>query len=163
MEAYAGRGALERRARGRHAKGAETDLLKIMKKRDRARMTSGIWARALKREDGLACKLIAKAVEALGAGVASAVNVVDVEAVILGGGLGVRLGQPYADKVATAMLPHLFNDHRPPACPGRRARRPFRSDRRRHALTLRPSERRVAFQRRTERFFDAAPSTVEKQ
>ena len=45
---------------------------------------------------------------------ASAVNVVDVEAVILGGGLGVRLGQPYADKIAKAMLPHLFNDHRPP-------------------------------------------------
>jgi glucokinase len=42
------------------------------------------------------------------------VNVVDVEAVILGGGLGVRLGQPYADKIAKAMLPHLFNDHRPP-------------------------------------------------
>jgi glucokinase len=85
-----------------------------MKKRDCARMTSGIWARALKREDGLACKLIAKAVEALGAGVASAVNVVDVEAIILGGGLGVRLGQPYAEKIAKAMLPHLFNDHRPP-------------------------------------------------
>ena len=34
--------------------------------------------------------------------------------IILGGGLGVRLGQPYADKIAKAMLPHLFNDHRPP-------------------------------------------------
>jgi glucokinase len=40
MEAYAGRGALERRTRRRHAKGAETELLKIMKKRDRPRMTS---------------------------------------------------------------------------------------------------------------------------
>ena len=38
----------------------------------------------------------------------------DVEAVILGGGLGVRLGKPYADKIAAAMLPHLFNDDRPP-------------------------------------------------
>jgi hypothetical protein len=72
MEAYAGRGALERRARRRHAKGAETELLKIMKKRDRPRTTSGIWAKALKRDDRLACKLIAKAVEALCAGVASA-------------------------------------------------------------------------------------------
>jgi len=72
MEAYAGRGALERRARRRHAKGAETELLKIMKKRDRPRTTSGIWAKALKRDDRLACKLIAKAVEALCAGVAAA-------------------------------------------------------------------------------------------
>ena len=38
----------------------------------------------------------------------------DVEVVILGGGLGVRLGKPYADKIAAAMLPHLFNDDRPP-------------------------------------------------
>ena len=57
---------------------------------------------------------MADAVEALGAGVASVVNVLDVEIVILGGGLGVRLGEPYADKIAAAMAPHLFNDHRPP-------------------------------------------------
>jgi glucokinase len=50
----------------------------------------------------------------MGAGVASVVNVLDVEVVILGGGLGVRLGEPYAAKLAEAMAPHLFNDHRPP-------------------------------------------------
>jgi glucokinase len=115
MEAYAGRGALERRARELHAKGAETELFKIARKRERERLTSGIWAAALERKDPLARKLIAEAVEALGAGVAAVVNVLDVEAVILGGGLGVRLGKPYADRIAAAMLPHLFNDDRPPA------------------------------------------------
>jgi glucokinase len=114
MEAYAGRGALERRARELHAKGADTELFKIARKRGRERLTSGIWAAALERKDPLARKLIAEAVEALGAGVASVVNVLDVEAVILGGGLGVRLGKPFADKIAAAMLPHLFNDDRPP-------------------------------------------------
>jgi glucokinase len=114
MEAYAGRGALERRARELHAKGAETGLFKIARKRGRERLTSGIWAAALERKDPLARKLVAEAVEALGAGVASVVNVLDVEAVILGGGLGVRLGKPFADKIAAAMLPHLFNDDRPP-------------------------------------------------
>jgi hypothetical protein len=49
----------------------ETELLKIMKKRDLPRMTSSIWATALKREDRLACKLIAKAVEAIGASLLS--------------------------------------------------------------------------------------------
>jgi len=115
MEAYAGRGALERRARELHAAGAETDLFKIARKRGRERLTSGIWAAALERGDALARKLIDEAVEALGAGVASVVNVLDVEAVILGGGLGVRLGTPYADRIAAAMAPHLFNDERPPA------------------------------------------------
>ena len=50
----------------------------------------------------------------LGAGVASVDNVLDVEVIILGGGLGVRLGQPYADRIAAAMAPHLFFSDRPP-------------------------------------------------
>jgi glucokinase len=114
MEAYAGRNALERRARELHAKGEATELFKLARKRGRERLTSGIWAAALERKDALATKLIGRAVEALGAGVASVDNVLDVEVIILGGGLGVRLGQPYADKIAAAMLPHLFHDHRPP-------------------------------------------------
>jgi glucokinase len=114
MEAYAGRLAMERRARELHDKGEPTDLFKIASKRGRERLTSGIWAAALEREDALATKLVDRAVAALGAGVASVDNVLDVEIVILGGGLGVRLGQPYADRIAAAMLPHLFHDHRPP-------------------------------------------------
>jgi glucokinase len=114
MEAYAGRNAMERRARELHEKGEHTELFKIAHKRGRERLTSGIWAAGLERSDPLATKLIARAVDALGAGVASVNNVLDVEVVILGGGLGVRLGQPYADRIAAAMLPHVFNDHRPP-------------------------------------------------
>jgi predicted NBD/HSP70 family sugar kinase len=50
----------------------------------------------------------------VGAGIASAVNLLDVEGVIIGGGLGVRLGHPYAKRIAEAMQPHLFADSRPP-------------------------------------------------
>jgi len=35
--------------------------------------------------------------------------------VIIGGGLGVRLGTPYAERIEQAMMPHLFSDYRPPA------------------------------------------------
>ena len=52
---------------------------------------------------------------ALGAGVASAVNVLDVEAVVIGGGLGLKLGEPYAERIRQAMMPHLFVSDRPPA------------------------------------------------
>ena len=38
----------------------------------------------------------------------------DIECVIIGGGLGVRLGEPYARRIARAMQPHLFIDSRPP-------------------------------------------------
>jgi glucokinase len=114
MEAYAGRNALEARARELHEKGEPTELFKIARKRGRERLTSGIWAAALERGDPLATKLIDRAVQMLGAGVASVDNVLDVEVIILGGGLGVRLGQPFADRIAAAMAPHLFFDDRPP-------------------------------------------------
>jgi glucokinase len=115
VEAYAGRKALEERARKRVEKGAKTELFRIMEKRGRDRLTSGVWARALEHNDKLADKLLDEAVEALGAGVASALNVLDVEAVIVGGGLGLRLGEPYARRIEKAMMPHLFASDDPPA------------------------------------------------
>jgi len=86
-----------------------------MDKHTRERLTSSIWARALERNDELALELIDDAIAALGAGVASAVNLLDVEMIVIGGGLGVRLGQPYVERIEAAMRPHLFVDHRPPA------------------------------------------------
>jgi glucokinase len=115
MEAYAGRGAMEAEARREHEDGAKTKLFEIMEEHDRDRLTSSIWEHALDDGDPLAEKLIERALKALGAGVASAVNLLDAEAVIIGGGLGVRFGEPYVKKIAKHMHPHLFVDDRPPA------------------------------------------------
>jgi glucokinase len=60
-------------------------------------------------------KLVERAYEALGAGVASAINLLDLDAVVVGGGLGTRLGAPGAERIAAAMQPHLFVPDRPPA------------------------------------------------
>ena len=114
MEAYAGRSAMEAHAAKLVEKGEKTDLFKLMKERKRTRLTSGIWSRALEQDDKLAIAMIERALRALGAGVASACNVLDVECVIVGGGLGVRLGDPFAKRIAEEMLPHLFADFRPP-------------------------------------------------
>jgi glucokinase len=115
LEAYAGRAAMEARARRLVVRGKKTDLFKIMKHEGRTRLSSGVWERALDRGDKVAVALIDRAVAALGAGAASAVNLLDVEAIVIGGGLGTRLGQPYADRIAEAMMPHLFVPKRPPA------------------------------------------------
>jgi glucokinase len=115
MEAYAGRAGMEMQARKLHKRGRKTKLFAIMKERGRDRLTSGVWDRALRRGDKLAAELIDEALEALGAGVGSACNLLDVEAVIIGGGLGVRFGEEYAQRIEAAMLPHLFADDRPPA------------------------------------------------
>jgi glucokinase len=114
MEAYAGRASMEAHVHELVEKGRRTDLFKLMKERDRTRVTSGIWARALEQGDKLAIQTIDRAVVALGAGVASVVNVLDVEGVVIGGGLGIRLGHPYAKRITEAMQPHLFHDSHPP-------------------------------------------------
>jgi glucokinase len=115
MEAYAGRGAMEARARRRVEQGDKTALFKIMEERGRDRLSSGIWERALARDDQLAIELLDEAVEALGAGVASAVNLLDPQAVVIGGGLGIRLGEPWVERIRDAMVPHLFVAEDPPA------------------------------------------------
>ena len=115
LEAYAGRAAMEARARRRVEKGHKSDLFTLMRERGRTRLTSSVWAHAIERGDKLAIRIVDDALKALGAGIASAVNLLDVEAVVIGGGLGVRFGHPFADRIAEAMLPHLFNDKSPPA------------------------------------------------
>ena len=54
MEAYAGRAAMEARARRLQPEGEHTALFDIMRKRGRERLTSGVWARALRAEDPMA-------------------------------------------------------------------------------------------------------------
>ena len=115
MEAYAGRSAMESEARRRHDKGEKTELFKIARKKGHDRLKSGDWERALEDGDKLAAKLMDRAVEALGTGIASAVNLLDPEAVIIGGGMGIRFGDRYAEPLAAEMQVHLFSDDRPPA------------------------------------------------
>jgi glucokinase len=115
MEAYAGRAAMEAEARREHEAGHKTDLFELMEKHGKPRLTSGIWERAIDRDDDLATKLIERAIEALGTGIASAVNLLDPDAVIIGGGLGVRFGDRYMDALKEEMDKHLFVNERPPA------------------------------------------------
>src|SRR6185436_290289 len=74
MEAYAGRAAMEARARHEAERGKRTMLFEIMEERGRDRLTSGVWERALQKGDPLATRLIDRAVRALGTGVASCLN-----------------------------------------------------------------------------------------
>lgn len=114
LEAYAGRGAMEARARKLVARGQRTELFDLMRKKQLERLTSGVWAKALERDDRLAHKLVDRAISALATALASTVNLLDVECIVIGGGLGSRLGQPAVDRIATELRPRLF---RPDAAP----------------------------------------------
>jgi glucokinase len=115
VEAYAGRGSMEQRARDEVENGAKTDLFKLMEKRGRDRLSSGIWERALDKNDTLAEKLIDHALKALGTGIASAVNLVDPEAVIIGGGMGSRFGERSLKRIEKEAKKGLFAPDDPPA------------------------------------------------
>ena len=114
MEAYAGRAAMEARARHLVAEGRKTKLFEIMEEKGKPRLASGVWAKALRKNDELAVELIDDAVEAIGAAAASAINLLDIGLVVIGGGLGSRLGQPYADRIGAAMKTHLIVPARAP-------------------------------------------------
>jgi glucokinase len=114
LEAYAGRAAMEARARRDLAKGVETDLFKIMEKRGKDRLTSSVWEHAMREEDPLTESLLRRAIRYLGTGIASAVNLLDVEAVVIGGGLGSRFGDRFMDQLTKEMHKHLFVDDNPP-------------------------------------------------
>jgi glucokinase len=107
VEAYAGRGALEERAR-ELAKERPTVLFELMEKRGRDRLTSGVWLRALKDGDEVAEALIQRAVQALGVGIGSAATLLDIEAVVIGGGLGERLGSGWLSRIEAAAKEHTF-------------------------------------------------------
>ena len=107
VEAYAGRGTLEERAL-EAAKERKTILFELMEKRGRDRLTSGVWLRALQAGDKVAEELIERAVQALGVGIGSAVTLLDVEAVLIGGGLGERLGPDWLARIEAASNEHIF-------------------------------------------------------
>ena len=113
-EAYAGRAAMEARARHLHERGQRTNLFDLMRKANRDRLTSGVWERALKEDDALARELIDDAYEAIGAACASVVNLLDIDGVVVGGGLGTRFGPDGAVRIREKMRPHIFNPTRDP-------------------------------------------------
>jgi len=106
---------MERRARKLVKEGHKTSLFKIMERRGRDRLSSGVYAQALAEGDEMATKLIDEAARALGIALASVQNVLDLEAMIVGGGLGDRLGQPFVDRIAEEMASKVFLRDEPPA------------------------------------------------
>ncbi|MGZ8603876.1 MAG: ROK family protein [Actinomycetota bacterium] len=115
LEAYAGRGRMEARAARMAKDGRKTILFELMHKKGRDRLTSGVIVDALERGDHVAHELIDDAVWALGVALASVQNLLALQAIIVGGGLGDRLGAPFVGRIADAMAPQLFVPDRPPA------------------------------------------------
>lgn len=114
VEAYAGRRAMEAKARKEVARGRKTILFDLMEEKGKASLTSSVWAKAWRKDDELARDLLHRAVVALSAGIGSAVNLLDPEAVVIGGGLGVRFGDSLVPKVIEGTGKFLLERDEPP-------------------------------------------------
>jgi glucokinase len=112
-EAYAGRAPMEWAVRDAVAAGRPTELLAIQRRLGRSRLTPEVLAEGLASGDALAEELVERAARALGAAIASAANLLDLQAVLIGGGLAGRLGEPFARRIEAAAAPHLLADEPP--------------------------------------------------
>jgi glucokinase len=112
-EAYAGRVPMERAVRAAVAAGRPTELPAIQRRLGRPRLTTEVLAEGLAGGDALAGELVERAARALGAAIASAANLLDLQAVLVGGGLAATLGEPFARRVQAAAAPHLLSDEPP--------------------------------------------------
>ncbi|HET9249429.1 MAG TPA: ROK family protein, partial [Actinomycetota bacterium] len=115
LEAYAGRGQMEAHARRLVKDGHKTELFDIMLRKGRTRLSSGVWATAIEKKDKMAREIVDDAVWALGVGLASVQNLLALEAIVIGGGLGDRLGPTFVERIREAMEPLLFVPEHPPA------------------------------------------------
>ena len=114
LEAYAGRGGMEAAARRAVEAGRGTMLFDVAEFRDVDRLTGDVWANALAARDPLTVDLVADAVAALGAAIGSTVNLLDVDGVVLGGGLAADLGPDFLGSVAEATAERILAGSPPP-------------------------------------------------
>lgn len=111
LEEYAGRNALEQQARKMHNQGMPSMLIE---RAGEAPLKSKLWKEALDANDRVARQLIDQAADALSAAIANVVNLVDIQLVVLGGGLASRLGEEFRQSIAAGLAARAYgNAHVP--------------------------------------------------
>lgn len=109
VEAIASRGAISRRLAEAIAAGKETILAPAGPLAEaEISLTSNDIRRALEAGDALTAAIIGEAQEVLGLLIASVVNLLDPQAVILGGGLVESLGERFVEPVRAQAYNHFF-------------------------------------------------------
>ena len=111
LEALASRNAMERGVRAAIRAGKKSCVLELMAERGKARMTSSIIQRALKRNDPVMRAAIERAQYFLGLAVANVVNLLDPECVVIGGGIAERLGEYFVAPIRDTAYKNFLRRH----------------------------------------------------
>lgn len=109
LEAYAGRRGLETEARRRIAAGQPSLLAELAGDQ---RMKSGIFLKAWEAGDPLAVALIDEAVQALAVAMASAAMLIDLDLIVVGGGLAEKFGARMLNPLRTAVADRVYPGQR---------------------------------------------------
>jgi len=113
LEDYAGRRSMEQRARWLVEQGEDTVLFDLA---EGGRLKSRIWAEAMDASDALCARILDEAAAALAAAIASAIVLIDLELVVLGGGLVERLGESFRKRVEEKLMERSFAGITTPIC-----------------------------------------------
>ena len=108
VEAYAGRERMSETVQALREAGRKTSLFEIEDEEDKTRPTSKVWAKALDDGDDVATEVFEQGIRALGVGVGSVLNVLDLERVVIGGGMAEKLGKSLAKRVREASMPWIM-------------------------------------------------------
>ncbi len=109
LEAVASRTAIERDIVAGIKAGRESALADLLKTEDRGRLTSGALLDALNKGDTLVAEVLGRAQFYLGLAVASIVNFVDPQMVILGGGVVEAFGDAFLEPVRRTAYQNFIN------------------------------------------------------
>jgi len=105
LEAYASRSAIERRIEGALKKGRNSCIEDYLE--DGKSITSSMIRKSIEREDELVLQCVNEATEYLSGGIASIINFINPELVILGGGLTDAVDYFYNETIKKAKLKSL--------------------------------------------------------
>jgi len=108
IEAYAGRRSMAAIVSAMVDAGRHTTLFDIQRDAKKSKLTSKVWARAIDEGDELAVELFDMAVEVMAGGIGSVINMVDVQLVVIGGGMAEKLGQDLADRIGREAHPWIL-------------------------------------------------------
>ncbi len=108
IEHFASRGAISRKMREAVAKGKSSIVADILTTRGDDRITSGVIRDALAAGDTVTQSIVADAQQGLGLLIASVVNLLDPQCIVMGGGLVESLGDRFLEPVRDIAFEHFF-------------------------------------------------------
>jgi glucokinase len=108
VEALASRTAMEREIRRRIERGEESIIPALLKRSGKERITSGILSKAIRKEDHVTREVMAETQRYLGMAIATWINILDPEILVLGGGVAEKFGNAYLKPIETEARRHMF-------------------------------------------------------